>query len=42
MMMLIRDSDIKRDDDVEEQGSDDDDDDEDASFLSRPLFYVFF
>ena len=40
-MMLIRDSDIKRDDD-EEEGNDDDDDDEDASFLSRPLFFIFF
>jgi hypothetical protein len=39
--MLIRDSDIKRDDD-EEEGNDDDDDDEDASFLSRPLFFIFF
>ena len=41
MMMLIRDSDIKRDDDEEEQGSDEDED-EDASFLSGPLFLFFF
>ena len=39
MMMLIRDSDIKRDDEEEEEGSDDDDE-EDASFLS--LFFYFF